>query len=49
MRVNELKEYLIILEWLDNVNTAKSTEPLHLQAMQAFTEYVALLINVSVV
>jgi hypothetical protein len=27
------------LEWLDNINTTKTTETLYLQAIQAFTEY----------
>ena len=40
MRVKELKEDPIILEWLSSINCTKSTEMLYLQSMQSFTEYI---------
>jgi len=39
MRVPELKEDLIIIEWLQTLNPKKTTERNYLQAMQEFTEW----------
>ena len=39
MKITELKENILISEWLDNLNAAANTEETYLHAMQAFIDF----------